>query len=660
MTDREGGTPFTTVIGLLRWGAEHWGDRSYLGNKQGDEWRRYSFKETDRLSSAFALSLLELGFKRNERIAILSEGRSSWVISEFGLLKAGCVSVPLSTKLLPDELIFRMDHSEARALFVSENNFQKGAEILGRVKRRPLLVCISPQNGHTGELVEKFGLEPGQDFYYYDDLMARGEELMAGGGDPARGLRDIEKDITTDDTVTICYTSGTVGNIKAVMLSHRNYLHNAENASKVVKVEPEWKNLIMLPLDHSFAHTVGIYIFIFWGAVMYFPDSQGGPLAALRNLSKNLAEINPDFLLTVPALSGNFMKKMIQAVQAKGPLIYGIFERGVRAGIKGAGNGYNKPPLGTRIASYFPWTLANVLIFPRLRRSLGRAIKFCISGGVQLELKQQEFFNAIGVPIYQGYGLTENSPVISVNSADKHKFGTCGVIIPNFEVRIMKDDGAAAGPVECKVGEIGQIVTRGGSVMKGYYRNPQASAEILRDGWLWTGDLGYKDGDGFLAVTGREKAMLIAEDGEKYSPEIIEEIVISNSRFVNQIMVYNEECRFTSALITLNADELKEAVRAAGITGRDDGDLDRIIGLVQEDLRSFKDKYAAIPARWRPASFAIIAEPFSEDHGLVNSTMKLVRRRVRDFYRRRIDELYAAAPSLLFPGNREALRAILG
>ncbi|MDR2136325.1 MAG: AMP-binding protein [Treponema sp.] len=653
--------PFSTVIGLLRWGAEYWGDKPYLGNKQGAEWRRYSYKEADRLSSALALSLIGLGFKGDDNVSILAEGRASWVIAEFALLKAGCVSVPLSTKLLSDELVFRLDHSESKALFVSENNFQKGAEILGRVGARPLLVCISPRNDHTEELVKKFGLRPEQDFYYYDDLLARGEALLDGPGkDPeaAGRLAEIERGITPDHTVTICYTSGTTGNPKGIMLSHRNYLHNAINASKVVKVEPGWKSLILLPLDHSFAHTVGLYIFLYWGVAVYFPDSQGGPLAALRNLSKNLAEVNSELLLTVPALSGNFMKKMIQGVQATGPFVYGIFERGVRAGVRRAGDGYNRPPLGTRIANFFPWVLANLLVFPKLRRFFGTGIRFCVGGGALLEIKQQEFFNAIGVPVYQGYGLTENSPIICANSAEKHKFGTSGVIIPNLDVRIMKDD-----VTECKTGEVGQIVTRGGSVMKGYYKNPAATAEALRDGWLWSGDLGYKDGDGFLVVTGREKALLIAQDGEKYSPETIEEAVINSSRMVNQIMAYNEQCKFTSALVTLNADELKEAVRAAGISGTSDADLDRIIGLVSDDLGSFagKAEYAAIPAQWRPASFAIIAEAFGEDHGLVNSTMKLVRHKARDFYRGRIDEIYAApVPSPLLPGNREALRAILG
>jgi long-chain acyl-CoA synthetase len=389
---------------------------------------------------------------------------------------------------------------------------------------------------------------------------------------------------------------------------------------------------------------------------MYFTDSQGGTLAALRNLPKNLVEINPDFLLTVPALSGNFMKKMIQGVSEKGGLIKGIFDAGLKAGIARAGNGYNKPPFLTRMKNFLPWALANALIFPKLRAVFGKDIKFCVGGGALLELRQQEFFNAIGAPVYQGYGLTENSPIICSNSMAKHKFGTSGVIIPNLDVRIMKDRNT-----ECAIGEIGEIVTRGGSVMKGYYKNPEATAETLIDGWLWSGDLGYKDPDGFLVVTGREKALLIAQDGEKYSPETIEEAVINTSKLVNQIMVYNEQCKFTSALLTLNVDALKAAANVSAEIS--DDELDKVIDLVKDDITSFarNPDYAGIPSQWRPASFAIIPGVFDENHGLINSTMKLVRHKVKDYYQSRIDELYAsgAAESRL-PGNREALRAILG
>lgn len=655
-----------TVIELLHEGAKKYGESPYLGEKSGSVYETVSFAGADRQSLAFAASLVLRGFNKDDRISILSEGRTAWVLGEFGLLRAGCISVPLSTKLSPDELVFRLDHSESRAIFISENNFPKLAEILGKVKIPPVVVCLSGKTDSMTQQLEKTSLIAGQNFFYYEDLVAEGQRALDTPANPAvfggkplsRVMEEREEEIKTDDTVTICYTSGTTGNPKGIMLTHRNYLHNAENAARVVEVQRGWKSLIMLPLDHSFAHTVGIYIFLLKGLTMYFVDARGGPLAALRNLPKNLTEVNPDFLLTVPALSGNFMKKMIQGVAEKGAFINGIFERGVRAGIARAGNGFNKPPLGVRIASFFPWALANALIFPKLRTVFGSDIKFCVGGGALLEIKQQEFFNAIGVPVYQGYGLTENAPIICANSERRHKFGTSGVIIPNLDVRIMKDD-----TTECGIGQIGQIVTRGGSVMKGYFKNPDATEETLRDGWLWSGDLGYIDEDGFLVVTGREKALLIAADGEKYSPETIEEAIINTSRYINQVMAYNNQCKFTSAVITVNTGALKEAVTAAGLSsGGDEATrIDAVLAMIRDDLLAFtahKD-YSTLPAQWRPASFALIAQPFDESNGLINSTLKLVRHKVCEVHKDRIDELYTTGTADPFSrGNRQAVREL--
>lgn len=641
-----------TVIELLHEAARSYGDMPYLGEKTGDIYTTTSFIEADRLSLAFGAALVLHGFKKGDNISILSEGRTSWVIGEFGILKAGCSSVPLSTKLSGDEILFRLDHSESKAILVSENNFQKVEEILDKTKKKPVVICISEK---TPEMAQKNVL-------FYSDLLVQGQKELdtnkLSEDKPARGkpltwtMRELEKDISENDTVTISYTSGTTGNPKGIMLTHLNYWHNSHDSAKVVEVKRGWKSLIMLPLDHSFAHTVGMYIFLHRGVCMYFVDSRGGPLSALRNLPKNMLEVNSDLLLTVPALSGNFMKKMIQGVAEKGLFINGIFTRGAEAGIARAGNGFNKPPFGVRVANFFPWFLANALIFPKLRKIFGTDIRFCSGGGALLEIKQQEFFNAIGVPVYQGYGLTENAPIISTNSEKKHKFGTSGVIIPTLQVRIMKDT-----ETECKTGEIGQIVTKGDSVMKGYYKNPEATKETLKDGWLWSGDLGYKDADEFLVVTGREKALLIAADGEKYSPETIEEAIVNTSRFVNQIMAYNDQCKFTSALITLNTDALKDALLQHGET--EEPTMETVIDLVKSDLCAFKHhaEYGKIPAQWCPSSFAIIPFAFDENNGLINSTLKLVRHKVREYYHSRIEEIYAsgiADPHI--EGNRQALR----
>ncbi|GAB1484199.1 hypothetical protein MASR2M78_30160 [Treponema sp.] len=214
----------------------------------------------------------------------------------------------------------------------------------------------------------------------------------------------------------------------------------------------------------------------------------------------------------------------------------------------------------------------------------------------------------------------------------------------------MKDD-----VTECVQGEIGQIVTKGDSVMKGYFKNPEASAETLRGGRLWSGDLGYIDADGFLVVTGREKALLIAADGEKYSPEAIEEAVINTSTFVNQIMAYNEQRKFTSALVTINAEAVKAALKGRTAAA------DEIINLIKDDLLAFTShpEYQAIQAQWRPSSFAIIADAFDEKDGLINSTMKLVRHKVREMYADRIEEIYVSGSAdPLTKGNREAIKAL--
>lgn len=644
-----------TVIELLHRGAAEHGDMAYLGGKVGYEWKTCSFKETDRLSAIFASALISLGFKDRDNIAILSEGRPQWVICEYGVLKADCVSVPLSTKLTEGEIIFRLDHSESKALLVSENNYQKAVDALKETSVAPKVIVISPRTPALADIMAKNPLPGGAQPLFYDDLMDDAERAF--GAHEAR-IAEIEKNLGADDVVTISYTSGTSGNPKGIMLTHRNYLHNTENALKTVTIKKGWTSLIMLPLDHAFAHTVGLYIFLRRGLTMYFVDSQGGAMATLRNLPINLKELKPDFLIIVPALAGNFMKKMSHGVSEKGGLVQKLFEAGVKAGARRIGDGFNKPPLGTRLANFLPWALANAIIFPKLRAVFGGRMLFAIGGGAMMETKQQEFFAAIGAPIYPGYGLTENAPIVCSNSHERHKYGTAGAIIADTEVRIMKDAAT-----ECARGEQGEIVVRGGSVMKGYYKNPQATAEAIVDGWLWTGDLGNIDSDGFLSVSGRAKALLIAPDGEKFSPEVIEEAICSTSKFVNQIMVYNDHCKFTCAVMTVNVPELKAAVQALGLLLSFDDDLDKIIALLREDVFAYakKPEYAAnIPSQWRPASFAVVPGVFDENNGFLNATLKMVRHKVREAFQPRIDELYqGGSADPMLPGNRKALREIL-
>ncbi len=631
-----------TVLNMLDEAAVTFRNDPYVVQKEENGWEPRTFHEVNCESDLFARGLISRGMKKDDKVAILSEGRRDWVISEFGILKAQCISVPLSIKLLEEEIPFRLNHSESAAVVVSENSLDKVLGILDQLEKAPLIIILGNFTGKAMEKAAAAGLKAGKDAVLYEDFIEIGKNSGEATADELKGR---VADVKEDDVVTISYTSGTTGNPKGIMLTHLNYYANSRDAVELFYIPKREKTLIVLPLDHSFAHTVGIYVGLRRGLALHFVDARGGGMTILRNIPGNLVESKPYFLLTVPALSGNFMKKIQSGVAAKGGFINGIFTRGVEAGIKIHRDGFRKASLPVRLRYGFNYFLARKLVFPKVTGIFGGDLAFCVGGGALLEVSQQEFFNAIGVPIYQGYGLTEAAPIICSNTPPRHKFGTSGNVMPSIECRIMKDEENEAAP-----GVPGELVIRGDNVMKGYFKNPEASREVLKDGWLWTGDLGYFDSDGFLVITGRAKALLIAADGEKYSPETIEEAIVNNCPYINQIMAYNEQKKFTSALITLNEDEVKKLIKSGKFSSSSE-----ILEVIKESFYSFKSS-SSIPAQWIPGTFAIIEEPFSEKDQLINSTMKLVRYKVRDFYIDRINSMYDGQGSDIM--NEDNLRII--
>jgi len=538
----------------------------------------------------------------------------------------------MSLKLQPDEIPFRLNHSEATAVVVSRITLPKLLAAWEQVERKPFLVILDDLTNEERNALADLKLESGDHWISWSDMTAAGAEMFAAAPD---SVGDSKSAVREDDTVNICYTSGTTGNPKGIMLTHLNYWANATVAVEHFGLPSGvFETLVILPLDHSFAHTVATYAGLTRAITLSFVDAREGALSILRNIPVNLRERSPQFILTVPAITGNFMKKISEGVAAKGSFINGIFTRGIRAGTALIGDGFNKPSFGTRLRHGFAHRLAKTLVFSKTRNVFGDNILYCVGGGAILEVKQQEFYAAMGVPVYQGYGLTEAAPIISANTPVCHKFGTSGMVMPGIECRIMKTDTEESSP-----GEKGQIVIRGDNVMKGYFKNPEASAEVLRDGWLWTGDLGYFEEDGFLMVVGREKALLIASDGEKYPPEEIEEVIASRTGVFNQIMVYNDQKKHTTALVTLEEGVCKALFKENGVTSAE-GALDVLMSEF-EAYRDADDGGKTIPPAWRPAVFEVIPKAFSEDDQLVNSTMKLVRHKVVDFYSGRIDAMYS-------------------
>jgi long-chain acyl-CoA synthetase len=638
-----------TIIALLDEAARKWGAAPYALRRTDAGYVPVSFAEARERAREIGAWLLSRGFRKGDAFAVLGEGSPEWIIGELGLLSAGCVSVPLSIRLVEDEIPFRLNHSEARGILTTRNQLKKVLASFAAAENRELTVLYLDDDPDAARAAAaEHGVAP-ERVVGFDEARAAGRARMS---ELSAELDRIAAATEEDDTVTISYTSGTTGNPKGIMLTNLNYWTNIQDGVKAIPLPAGWRSLIILPVDHSFAHTAGLYTSLVCGFSLYFVDSRGGGIGTLRSIPINLLESRSHFLFTVPTLSGNFMKKIIAGVEEKGGIIEKIFTAGIAAGIAFNGNGWNKPPLGVRLRSFLPYALARLIVFPAVRRAVfGPDIRFCVGGGAILDVKQQEFFAALGVPVFQGYGLTEAAPVISANSPRKHKFGTSGPVMESVECRFVKTDGSPAAP-----GETGELVIRGGNVMKGYFKNPEATTKALRDGWLYTGDLAWYDPDGFLVVVGREKALLIAEDGEKYSPEEIEEAVVFSTGVVDQIMAYCDNRKYTAALVTLDTGKVERMVKSRGIASAAD-----LLALLSEEMNRYRTdpKAKKVQSSWAPSVFQIVTAGFGDRDGTMNSTGKIVRHRITEVHHDLLEYSYTKEGSRTDnPRNVEALRTL--
>ena len=619
-----------TVFEMLNQASVTYANKPYLSQKDDKGWVRTTFSEAKTKALQLASAFIDLGINLKDKVAILSEAKNDWIISEFAMLYTGSISVPLSIKLLPEEVIFRVNHSDSNIIIISENTLEKVISQWEKYDYKALrLIVLDKPSKKITEQCKTYDFDE-KELLFIDDLYQSGQKKLKQN---LSKIQQIEQTIKEDDIVTISYTSGTTGNPKGIMLTHLNYYSNSHEAVKTFQIRENIATLIILPTDHSFAHTVGIYTALVKGLSLYFVDARGGGMNALKNIPINLKEANSNFLLTVPALTSNFINKFYEGIKAKGPFIEGIFERGLKAAIKRNGDGFTKPGKRVQMTTYFNYTLAENLIFKNLRLIFGSNIEFLVGGGALLDIKQQQFYKAIGVPVYQGYGLTEATPIISTNTPFEYKMGTSGKVLGNITFKICDENGK-----ELPKGQKGEIVIQGDNVMKGYYKNPVATKETLRDGWLFTGDLGYMDKDDFLVVVGREKALLISENGEKYSPEEIEEAIVNSSNMINQVMIYNDHKKYTTALLNLNQANVNHWIKDNKITSSEE-----IIKKIKKEIllfnqqTEFKGKF---PSKWIPAQFQIIEDDFSEENKMINSTLKMVRRNITDAYQNRIDKMY--------------------
>lgn len=630
-----------TIIEFVDHYTHKFADHTFLREKIDGVWTETSFAKTREEGRIYGAGLMALGLQKGEKVSLLSEGRNLWILSELGILNAGAVNVPLSAKLEEsNDLLFRINHSDSRFIIVSGQQLPKIRKIEDQIPAVEKIIIL--------DQVEKLN----ENEMYIGELHEMGVKFMA---ENPKALDERIALIQPDDYATFSYTSGTTADPKGVILTHRNYTANVAQGASVINIDENDIMLIVLPLDHCFAHVAGFYTMMSYGGSIATVPVGKTPLATLKNLPIAINEIRPHVMLSVPAIARNFKKNIEKGISAKGPTVEKLYNFALKNAIAYNKEYYNAGGF-TNLWRKPLMALFDKIIFKNVRAGLGGRIKFFVGGGALLDIELQRYFCAIGMPMFQGYGLSEATPIICANSMGHAIFGSSGRIVKPLDIKICDDEGNAL-----PYGERGEIVIRGENVMAGYWKNPESTASTVVDGWLHTGDMGYilKEHPEYLWVTGRFKSLLISSDGEKYSPEGYEDSLADGSRYIESVILHNEQNPYTMALIVPNKDALRDLVKKAGLDPESAEGKKKMLEKIQEEVDSYKkggSHAGMFPERWLPAALAVLPEPFTEKYGLVNSTMKVVRGKVEKHYADRIEYAYTAeGKELLNPKNIESV-----
>lgn len=613
----------TTIIDFVEKYTHEYSELTFLREKVNGVWTETSFRETREEAYRIGAGLYQLGLKKGDKVSLLSQGRNLWITSELGILYAGGVNVPLSIKLTEsNDLLFRIQHSDSRYVIVSEQQLPKIRSIIADCPKVEKIIVLDPLETYEENEMP------------ISEIIAMGEAYLKDHADEFRALYE---SVGPDDYANISYTSGTTADPKGILLTHRNYTANVEQGASVISCNKGDVMLIILPLDHCFAHVAGFYTMMSYGGSIATVPVGKTAIATLKNIPIAIKEVRPMVMLSVPALARNFRKSIETSIKAKGKTVERLYEFALNNAIK-----YNKEYWNRGGWQAWRWPLVKLfdkIIFKAVREGFGGRMKFFVGGGALLDIELQRYFCAVGMPMFQGYGLSEATPIICANSMSHAIFGSSGRIVTPLDLKICDEDGN-----EVPHGQKGEIVIKGENVMAGYWKNPESTAKTIVDGWLHTGDMGYVTDQhpGFLWVVGRFKSLLISADGEKYSPEGFEDSLTDGSKYIEQVILHNNQDPYTMVLIVPNKDTLKEHAKALGLDPATEDGKKAMLQKIQDEVNEYRNgKFAGMfPEQWLPKAIAVLPEAFTEQNHMVNSTMKIVRGKVEEFYADRIEYAY--------------------
>ncbi len=590
-----------TINTMLQDTLNQYGSKAALSSKIDEAYQDISYTELGDCVKDFCLGLISLGIQKGERVALLSENCPEWAIGDLAILATGGIAVPMFPTLTPVQVEYIVRDSGAKIICVSnQRQLQKVNAFKGNVPNLERVVCFDSIAEKTDEILT---------FAQVCDLGKKVEN----GDSVYQKSRDA---VEPDDLATIIYTSGTTGNPKGAMLTHNNFMSNARVCVEILGITHTDVFLSFLPLAHVFERMAGQYLPLCCGATVAYVESP-------FTVSKNMKEVRPTVMAGVPRLYEMMHERIIRSVREGSPLNQKIFHWSIGVGekVSRAVQQKKKPSLLTGIQ----FSLANKLVFKKLQRATGGRLRFFVSGGATLPKSIAEFFHAAGILILEGYGLTETSPVISVNRPEQWKFGTVGPPIPGVEVKIASD---------------GEFLSRGPHIMHGYFNKPEETVEVIdAEGWFHTGDIGVIDADGFLKITDRKKNIIVLSNGKNVAPQPIEG-KLTESPYVSQVLLIGDKRKSITALIVLNFEAIREYAREKGIEAPDIATLietKAIHQLIRSEINRLSVDFADFE---RVKMFTLLEREFTQEADEMTPTLKLKRRVILEKYKDKIEKMY--------------------
>ncbi len=562
------------------------GNKTALLYKKEGVYFPITFKELGQKVKIFSSALQKLGVEKGDNVAILSENRPEWVISDISIMAVGAVAVPLHATFSAGAICTVLNHSKAKVLIVSNIDFLNKV-LLGQkyLKHLKKIIVIDKLTGVQRETLsgKVLGFKALMSLHQSDDY----EKLFL---DP-------------DEVCSIIYTSGTTGKPKGVMLTHRNFLSNVEAVNEMVPVKPNDIFLSFLPLSHVLERTIGYYMPLCFGATIAYAENA-------KQLPQNLKEVKPTVLISVPRIFEKFHDAIWDKINALSPLQANFFKWALKQ---------NKKTFAYKIADY--------LVFKKIRGQMGGKLRLAVSGGASLNENIGRFFSKIGIIILEGYGLTETSPVISANREDDFKFGTVGKVAPGVKVKIAENK---------------EILVKGPNVTQGYFENKKETRNAFnKEGWFCTGDLGFIDKQGFLTVIGRGKEMIVTSGGKNVWPEPIENL-LNSDRFISQSMVVGNNQKFISALIVPDWQEIEKYMKENNLPLQAHDKLAKnpeLLSVFQE--RIDKKINPNLSEHEKIKKFKLLPQEFSQEQDELTPTLKLRRHIIEKHCQKAIASMYA-------------------